>query len=308
LGWTAGNAAAYRFDMTGPTSFNVQYPDFISRLTGPWRTFMHDRGSEAALGMFTLAMAPLFLGARKNLSKASRDLALFASVYWLTWFLVARDPRFFLPALPACAAFAAALLVVVPGNPGRLLGAVFGVWALFAPFFASHIVYRTMNPGPVVWGALDRGVYENALIPAPNLFVPMARASADLLGSGRILVVGDVKAAHISPRALYQSMFDTPHIEQAVRESASPERLDCWFRQRHISAVLFNPGGAAFLRTQFGHYRWTEREKSVLTRFWKTRLFPLREVRDGKDLGMGLYEAGGRRGSGAGLPIPGEPR
>lgn len=304
LGWDAGNASAYRFDMTGPTSFNIQYPDFLARLAGPWTTFMHDRGGEAALGMFTLAMLPLAVILRKSLSRVSRAVGLFAVVYWSAWFAVARDPRFFLPALPACAVFSAALLVSVQGNWGRLLAAVFGAWALFAPFQASRVAYRTANPGPVVWGAMDRAAYENAVIPAPNLFVPMARVASSLPVPGRILVVGDVKAAHISSGALYQSMFDTPHIEAAVRESRSVEGLDRWFRQRRIGAVLFNPGGAAFLRSQFGHFRWAPRERAVLAQFWKSRLYPFREFRDGGELVMGIYLVEPR--AGVSIPLPGD--
>ena len=308
LGWTPANSSAYRFDMTGPTSFNVQYPGLAARLAGPWLSFMHDRGTEAALGWFMPFFAPLAVVLRGKISPVSRRIGLFALVYWLIWFVAARDPRFFLPALPACAALSAALLVSVPGIPGRVLAGVFGAAALFAPAYAAHVTYRTLNPGPVVWGALDRAIYENALIPSPNLFAPMARATADLAAGQRILVVGDVKAAFIRGRTLYQSLFDTPQIESAVRESGTPGDLERWFRQRRIGTVLFNPGGAVFLRSQFGHYQWSARERRLLGGFWGSHLSPIREMREGGELAMGLYRVGRRPGPRSSIMVPGDSR
>ena len=308
LGWSIQNSSAYRFDMTGPTSFNLQYPGFLSRLAGPWSTFMHDRGSEAALGAFTLVLAPFAFLIRRSISPSARIISLFALIFWIIWFMVARDPRFFLPALPACAVLSAVALSSVTGVFGRVLCLAFAVWAAFAPLYASRVVYRTLNPGPVVWGAMERSIYENALIPAPNFFVPMARATAGLPAGKRILVVGDVKAVKILPRALYQSMFDTPHIEESVRRVRSSGDLNRWFRQNNIGTVFFNPGGAVYLRSQFGHYQWTPRERAVLAGFWATRLYPIRETRNDGDLVMGLYEVGLRPGARVILPIPGESR
>jgi hypothetical protein len=138
------------------------------------------------------------------------------------------------------------------------------------------------------------------------LFVPMARSATDLVPGGRILVVGDVKAAHIHARALYQSMFDTPCLTEAVRRSASREQLLKWFRQNRISGVLFNPGGAGYLRSQFGHYRWSARERRVLSSFWGSGLSPVRESREGGKLVMGLYRVGCPSSPGPALPVPGE--
>ena len=72
--------------------------------------------------------------------------------------------------------------------------------------------------------------------------------------------------------------------------------------------MFFNPGGAVFLRSQFGHYKWSPGERAVLARFWQSRLFPVREMKDGGDLVMGLYKTGYRTSGNISIPLPGETR
>ncbi len=305
LGWGAENARAYRLDMTGPTSFNVQYPLPTSRLAAPWLMVMHDAGSEAAWGPFILATLPLAVLLPGALGPASRRLGLFSLVYWAAWFVLARDPRFFLPALPALSAFIASLLASTGGVAATILRCALAAAALFTPLWSAHIAYVRFSPGAAVWGTVPRAVYVERLVPPPG-FIAMARfVSANASPGSRVLVVGDVKGWEVRPRVLYQSMFDTPRITTAVRECASAVRMAVWMRQRNVGTVIYNPGGAGFLRSQFGHYDYTPRERGVLRDFWR-RLAVLREARDGGNVVVGCYTVMPRAASRAPVPPPGE--
>lgn len=328
-GWTAENDAMYRLDMTGPTSFNLQYPHGVDRLAGIWQMIMHDRGGEAAFGPYALAILPSLLlfapGVRAaagrlgvgsvpvavlpRMASVLNRLAVFVGVYWILWVLAARDPRFFLPAWPAVCALTAAALGRIPGRPGLLVRWGCAAGFFFTPGFTAAVAYRTMNPGPVIWGAIPRGFYEARLIPPADRLVPLLRAVNDALPDARaVLVVGDVKAPGLRARPLYPSMFDTPHLTAWLRESASAGRLAVKFRQAHADAVVFNPGGAVYLRAQFGHFTWTDRERRVLGAFWERRLVPVREMIDGGRLEVGGYRVLRAAGARRPLTLPGDER
>ena len=145
------------------------------------------------------------------------------------------------------------------------------------------------------------------LLPPAGRYAPLAHATNRLVSATRkVLVVGDVKAAMLQPRAVYASMFDTPHLVHWVRGSPSAGRLLVKFRQRGIDAVFYNVGGAIYLKNHFGHYRYTDAQRRVLRSFWERYLEPLHEIREGDDTVMGLYRV--RRSPGPRLPLqlPGE--
>lgn len=305
LGWSAENAAAYRFDMTGTTSFNVQYPLATGRLAGPWLAFMHDRGGEAALGPFALTLVPLALWSWRRLSAPARAMGVFALAYWLGWFASVRDARFFLPAVPVAAAFIAVVLGGIAGAPGAVLRLACAASFAFAPFRAASVAYRTVNPAAVVWGAVPAGYFVEKLVPPPGS-VRLARLASSPEAGGHVLVIGDVKAAEVAPRALYQSMFDTPHITAAVREEATSNRLAVWFKERGVGTVIYNRGGALYLKGQFGHFNWTSRERTVLKGFFERYLLPVREEKEKGETVMGLYRVAPRPGPRRPLPLPGD--
>jgi len=278
FGWTGENAAIYNLDMSGPTSFNLQYPDAPAWLAAPWLMVMHDRGSDAALGPFALVFIPvLVLLPVSRVSGAIRRLGLFAGVYWLCWFATARDPRFFLPAWPTVCALAAAAILKLAGPAGALLRAVSIMLIALAPAYDSATAWAKFGPGPVFWGAITRERYAECLIPPSDRYVPLAREAGTFTPPGRrVLVVGEVKNAWITAPALGQSMHDTPHLMAWVRESPSAERLAIRFRQANVGTVFYNAGEVAYFRRQFGQYALTSRQETVLRVFWAARLKPVR--------------------------------
>jgi hypothetical protein len=301
--------------MTGPTSFNLQYHSIAGRLAGPWAMIMHDRGGEAALGPFLLFLLPAFLIRRRDAAMRSASLVgVFTGAYWLLWFLTARDPRFFLPAWPAaCALAAAAACGAFTGMLGTCARLACVISAAFAPFYAASLTYRILNPGPVVWGAVPGDAYADRLIPPPGRYAPLARAANLALDAReRVLVVGDVKGALLKPWPVYPSMFDTPHLAAWVREADSSRRLMVKFRQHGVRAVFYNPGGAIYLRSHFGHFRYTDAQRRILLGFWERCLEPVHELREGSDLLMGLYRVRARpvpsRSRARGSLLPGDSR
>lgn len=307
VGWTGENAAIYRADMTGLTSFNVQYPLPLDRLAGPWLMVMHDGGGEAALGPFALWLIPALLLGRRDGGGAPFRLGVFTVVYWMAWFGSARDPRFFLPAWPAACALAAAALVSIGGLAGRAARLICLPPLAFAPFFAAAVCYRTLNPGPVVWGAIPRDLYRERLIPPPGKYAALARAANRLVEpGGKVLVVGDVKGAMFRPTPVYPSMFDTPHLAAWVREAESASLLRKKLRQGGVAALAVNFGGALYLKRQFGHFEFSPRERAVLARLGERYLEPLHEIREAGDLYMGLYRLRERPGPPVRIPLPGD--
>jgi hypothetical protein len=303
-GWGGFSAAAYRADMTGPTSFNLQYGSPAGALAAPWLFFMHDRGSGSALGPFVLTLFPLVLLVRGFLREKAARLSVFAGAYWAAWALSVRDPRFCLPAWPAACAVAGGALAAASGPAGAILRGASLLAALFAPPFAASVSFRQLNPGPCFWGAVSREDYEARLIPPPSSYVPAARAAGAVLGkAGRVLVVGDVKGALLAPLPVYSSMFDLSHLEKWVDESGTPGRLAVKFRQAGISGVLYNPEGAGFLRRQFGHFSFTPARRKVLSSFWSAGL---EKAWSGSV--YTVFRVGGlRRGTRPSALVPGEP-
>ncbi len=307
VGWGQENVSVYQQDMTGPTSFNLQYPYLLDRLAGPWLMIMHDRGGEAAFGPFVLWLLPTMLLWRQVGTPGVTRLSLFVGVYWLCWFVSARDPRFFLPVWPVGCALAATALCTITGALAFVARWVCVLAAAFAPCFAASLAYRMLNPGPVVWGAIPRGLYVDRLIPPPGRYAPLAHATNRLVGAHeRVLIVGDVKGVTLRPVPWYPSMFDTPHLVAWAREAASADRLRVKFRQRGIHAIFYNVGGAIYLKNQFGHYRYSDVQRQVLQEFWERYLEPLHEIQEGADTVMGLYLVRRQPGPPRPLQLPGE--
>ena len=310
LGWSAENSEIYRQDMTGPTSFNIQYSGIWDRIAGPWKMIMHDRGSEAALGVYVITLAPFVLLAGGVLSGLTGRIAWFCLVYWLIWFLTARDTRFFLPAWPIACVLCARVWTgfIEPGGKGRIFASsLFWLAAGLTPFIVSSLAMRIYNPGPVVWGAVERGMYVAKMIPPSGKFaLMMRRASRSFRASERILLVGDVKAVDLRPIPVYPSLFDTPQIVSWTREAVSARRLAVRFRQKGITGVFFNPGGAVYLKAQFGHYRYTGSQYNILMEFWQRRLEPVHEMREKGVLDLGVYRLTAGRAARRDLKVPGE--
>ncbi len=304
--WTAENAAIYRRDMTGGTSFNLQYAGIASWAGWPWAMVMHDRGGEAALGPFALALGPLVLclpGAGRRVPAARtgvRRLAGFAGLHLLLWAATARDPRFCLGAWPALCALSGAVLVAVPGGAGAVLRGACGAGIAWAPLFAAAVGFRTLNPGPVAWGAVSREAYRDRMIPPPGRYSPWAGAASALTPpGGRVLIVGDVKAVLVRPVARSQSLFDTPHLVAWLREARDAGRLAVRFRQAGIATVLYNAGGVHYLHEQFGEYALDPRQTALLRGFWASWLVPLRRLKGGPRM-----ELLGVRARPAAVPVP----
>ena len=303
--------------MTGPTSFNVQYRGgfpgaaVLARLAAPWLMVMQGRGGEAALYPFVPALIPGFLlfgsGASALLTPAIRRACIFVAAYWLCWFASARDPRFFLPAWPVACALVALIPAVLPGPFGAATRLACAVTAATAPFLAASLACRTLNPGPVAWGAVSRRYYMERLIPPPGRYAPLVRAAnREFHSRDRLLVVGDVKGVLLEPFPVYPSMFDTPRIVLMARESVSPERLRVKLRQEGIDGIFYNAGGAVFLRSQFGHFRYNPAIRRVLAGFWDRWLDTVEEMREDSRMVMGLYRVRGRPGPRRPLALPGE--
>ena len=324
LGWTAVNAAAYAKDMTEANSFNIQYPDLVSRVAAPWRMIMHDRGSGAAFGPFALALLPAFVWLRAPAHsrrgwragegdglvggispEAAARLGIFAAAGWLCWFVTARDPRFFLPEWPAVCALAGAAAGGIETRAGTAIRWAVAAGALATVPFVASETGRTLAPGAVVWGAVPRDAYAEFLLAPPRVYVPVLRAAGATSGERALLVVGDVKAPFVRVRTWYASMFDTPPLEAWVTESRSVTRLAIKFRQHRIGAVFFHQGGAAYLKEKFGPYVWTLRDRAVLRGWWERRLLPVREVKAGGAL-LGVYRVVGPGTRPRFLPLPGE--
>jgi len=305
VGWTAANAAAWAKDMTEANSFNIQYPNALARLAAPWSCVMHDRGSAAALGPFALALLPAFLWVAPPARRAAARLGIFAAACWLCWFASARDPRFLLPAWPAACALAGCVAGELEGRAGTAVRWAVALGAAVTVPFVAAEVGRGPNPGPVLWGAVPREAYADYLLAPPRVYVPLMRVAGAAADGGTLLVVGDVKAPFVRVRAWYPSMFDTPHLEAWVAESASPERLAVRFRQHRVRSVFFHQGGSSYLREKFGPFTWTLRDRAVLRAFWERRLEPVRETRDSGWL-LGVYRVGAPSAARRSLPIPGD--
>jgi len=143
----------------------------------------------------------------------------------------------------------------------------------FAPAFSASLSFRLLNPGPCAWGVLPREAYEQKLVPPPDAYMPAARAAGSFFGAGeRVLIVGDVKGARLSPLPVYSSMFDVPHLEAWTAASPTPERLMARFRQARIAGVMYNPAGAAYLGRQFGHFSFSPAQRRLLAAFWSSGL------------------------------------
>jgi hypothetical protein len=306
-GWSTENAAVYRADMTGPTSFNVQYGSLFARLAAPWLMVIQGRGGEGAFYPFVPVLIPGLILFRTVMVPAARHAAVFVAAYWVCWFVSARDPRFFLPAWPVACALAALVPPVLTGPFGASARLVCAVTAATVPFLDASLAYRTLNPGPVAWGAVTRRFYMERMIPPAGRYAPAARAAnGNLSRADRLLVVGDVKGVLLEPYPVYPSLFDTPHLVVLLRESGSADRLGVKLRQRGISAIFYNPGGAVFLKGQFGHFRYSPAGRRTLRDFWERRLAPVWEMREGGGVVMGVYRVAARPDSRRPLLLPGE--
>jgi hypothetical protein len=125
-------------------------------------------------------------------------------------------------------------------------------------------------------------------------------------GAGGVLVVGDLKVPGLAARAWYPSMFDTPALTAWVRAVADPARLAVAFHQHGIGTVLFNPGGAVYLRTQFGHFTWSRRERRLLTSFWSHRLELMRTFPETGQGAVEVYRLRPHHGNSRHLLLPGD--
>ncbi len=309
VGWSPENDAIYRLDMTGPSSFALQYPLALDRLAGLWLLFQHDRGEGAALGPFALTLLPAAIFVR--LPRKARLLGYFCLVYWFLWFITARDGRFLLPVWPAVSIFGAALLVAMDscGIKVPLLKPAFVAAIAATPLITATQIYRSHNPAPVLVGAVSGREYRDNLIHPVGKYLPLMRfAAGRALKKGKILVVGDVKAPQAGHASIYPSMFDTPHVVEWVRESASAERMAVKFRQRGVSIIFYNVAGAAYLRERFGQYEYEGEQERILREFWERRLEPLGEIREEGRLLIGVYRFLERPGPSRSIPLPGDVR
>jgi hypothetical protein len=273
-------------------------------LAAPWAITFRHAATDAALGPWMLALLPL-LSLARPLPPGGRALGAFAGAWALGWLAAARDPRFLLPVWPVAAVLAARPLGALPGRAGMMVR-VFCFAAMFvSPPFSAARAAGTFNPGPVLWGAITRERYAEVIIPPAHRFVALAREADRMPAPGRVLIVGDVKAARYRPRALCQSMADTPHLEAWARGSATADRLRVKVRQAGVTAVHYDAAAVLYFRDQFGWYRLTGRERAVLTEFWIRHLVPLRWFA-APPVAM-LYGVSRRPIASGGPPLPGWP-
>ena len=234
-------------------------------LEGPWRLFMSGSFFDTyPLGPAVLLMLPALLFIRGKLP----PLAVFSVVYLIMWIgLTGGLGRYIVAGLPAL--FAVAVPTLLPRVRGWAVWAcTLGVLVPCALLGAQSVVIR-QGPVPFASGCVDRGEYLARRIP-DNLRA-MGMVTANLPASARFYSFGELVTYYARPEGVSEYEEDRPLIRRLAGESADAAEMQKKFRQRRITAILYNQAGGMTQSAVSNSGDWTPRELMLWQEFLRTR-------------------------------------
>lgn len=238
---------------------------FLSLMALPWRLFMTGSFADTyPLGPAVLVFLP-FLAIARGRSPA---LAVYSLVYLLAWAgLTGGLGRYIVAGLPAL--LAAAVPALLPAFRGWMIWAA--SLAVFLPcvMLGAQSVAVRQDPVPFAAGCVDRGEYLARRIPE-NLRI-MGLVSGSLRESERFYSYGELVTYYARPEGVSEFEEDRPLIRRLAAGSADAGAMERKFRQRRITAILYNQSGGMTQTAVSGAGPWSARDLMVWQEFLRTR-------------------------------------
>jgi len=277
LWWGAENYGRYNTELRSyaPTFDGGPVRALASLMAVPWGVSVHNAGTlddGGGMGGWFLWGLPLLLLFGGG-GGGTVPTLLFLG-YLLLWLFIPRQARYLLPAWTvgavACAHAARGL-----GRGGRLPAAVAWVAAAVLSLNAAGALQRQhfiINPLPSVFGKETSEQYLVRSLPGKPYSIHAQRWWHEHQRPGKLLLLSEYRTGvYWGPRAISQSVFDTPLFERFARETADASRLAVRMRQAGIRTGLYCAHSGYIVMSVYETFRFDPASARRWRDYWTTR-------------------------------------
>jgi hypothetical protein len=274
LWWDPGNQARYAKELGSYELGHAPVGGAIALLAHAWSASVRNFGvldQQAGMGAWFLWLIPLLSLFSVPAARLPARLAL---GFFVLWFLIPRQVRYLLPVWPAAALASAHALRAVAARGGLALIPVWGAGLMLALGVAGGFQreHWVINPLPVVFGAETPDAYHARGLPGKQYTVRAAEWLRLHPAAGRTLVVSHYGLNLLwGPRAIAQSVFDTPLVQRAAREAAGQSRIPVKIRQLGASRILYSTFGGFTMHAVYEMYSFDDGAAARWRAFWVAR-------------------------------------
>jgi len=138
-------------------------------------------------------------------------------------------------------------------------------------------LYALANPLNTATGLEEKSAYLARIIGPAPLYTAVGRHLEESPALGRPYAFGDIKSYYWPRNPVNDSQFLFPRLFRWSRDSRDSRELLAKFRQERLGCLVYRMEGAYTIQMLAGGYPWTDRQLSVLQRFWAEHLAPAGE-------------------------------